>query len=223
VARPAKQFSAQGATEYLVLLAVVLIVALVSIALLGFFPGLSSDANITQGQAYWSGQAAPFKIKDFTYAKLNGSGLGTEKCIWGVPYKYLFVIENAGTEKYYVDAIDISINGINYANGTGADDCNGDCGQICNREYTSIYGNGSGGALYMGSALQIAPGQSTRLIIDSPAVSTSTGLPPYYGPCDTASPTIASAEISITYHSGAFPDMKKKQYGAKKLYFKCKL
>jgi hypothetical protein len=44
---------AQGATEYLVLLAVVLIVALVSVALLGFFPGMASDAQITQSQAYW--------------------------------------------------------------------------------------------------------------------------------------------------------------------------
>ena len=43
----------QGATEYLVLLAVVLIVALVSVALLGFFPGMASDAQITQSQMYY--------------------------------------------------------------------------------------------------------------------------------------------------------------------------
>jgi hypothetical protein len=51
----------QGATEYLVLLAVVLIIALVSIALLGFFPGISSDAKITQSSAYWK-SARPFAI-----------------------------------------------------------------------------------------------------------------------------------------------------------------
>ncbi len=54
----------QGATEYLVLLAVVLIIALVSIALLGFFPGLAGDAKITQSNAYWQGEAQPFQIKD---------------------------------------------------------------------------------------------------------------------------------------------------------------
>jgi len=43
----------QGATEYLVLLAVVLMIALVSIALLGFFPGLAGDAKATQSQSYW--------------------------------------------------------------------------------------------------------------------------------------------------------------------------
>jgi len=54
---------AQGATEYLVLLAVVLIVALVSVALLGFFPGMASDAQITQSQAYWQ-SATPIAITE---------------------------------------------------------------------------------------------------------------------------------------------------------------
>ena len=59
------QSKGQGATEYLVLLAVVLIIALVSIALLGFFPGLSSDARITQSQSYWRGEASPIAIVDY--------------------------------------------------------------------------------------------------------------------------------------------------------------
>jgi len=54
---------AQGATEYLVLLAVVLIVALVSVALLGFFPGMASDAQLTQSQAYWQA-ATPIAITE---------------------------------------------------------------------------------------------------------------------------------------------------------------
>ena len=52
---------AQGATEYLVLLAVVLIIALVSVALLGFFPGMASDAQITQSQIYWQ-SASPIAV-----------------------------------------------------------------------------------------------------------------------------------------------------------------
>jgi len=67
-------FRGQGATEYLVLLAVVLIVALVSVALLGFFPGMASDARITQSQSYWRGQAKPFAILD---AGIVSGGLGT--------------------------------------------------------------------------------------------------------------------------------------------------
>ena len=54
-------FRGQGATEYLVLLAVVLIVALVSVALLGFFPGMASDAQLTQSKTYWQ-SASPIAI-----------------------------------------------------------------------------------------------------------------------------------------------------------------
>ncbi len=54
---------AQGATEYLVLLAVVLIVALVSVALLGFYPGMASDAQITQSQMYWK-STSPISITE---------------------------------------------------------------------------------------------------------------------------------------------------------------
>lgn len=54
----------QGATEYLVLLAVVLIIALVSIALLGFFPGLSSGITDEQSRAYWS-SASPISISEW--------------------------------------------------------------------------------------------------------------------------------------------------------------
>jgi len=64
----------QGATEYLVLLAVVLIVALVSVALLGFFPGMASDAQITQSQAYWKG-ASPISIYEFDATTDSNYGL----------------------------------------------------------------------------------------------------------------------------------------------------
>jgi len=57
----------QGATEYLVLLAVVLMIALVSIALLGFFPGLAGDAKKTQSDSYWK-SARPFGVVEHTQA-----------------------------------------------------------------------------------------------------------------------------------------------------------
>jgi len=56
----------------LVLLAVVLIVALVSVALLGFFPGMASDAQVTQSKAYWQG-ASPIAIVEMI-AKSYSSG-----------------------------------------------------------------------------------------------------------------------------------------------------
>jgi len=78
------QLRAQGATEYLVLLAVVLIVALVSVALLGFFPGMASDAQITQSQMYWR-SASPIAIIE-TAAKAN--------IMSGSTYVYLRVKNN---------------------------------------------------------------------------------------------------------------------------------
>jgi hypothetical protein len=61
----------QGATEYLVLLAVVLIVALVSVALLGFFPGMASDAQETQSKTYWQ-SASPIAITEWGARYANG-------------------------------------------------------------------------------------------------------------------------------------------------------
>jgi len=53
----------------------VLIVALVSVALLGFFPGMASDAKLTQSKTYWS-SASPIAIVEagarfFTMANGN--------------------------------------------------------------------------------------------------------------------------------------------------------
>ena len=42
----------------------VLVVAMVAIALLGFFPGLAGDTRATQSDAYWRGTARPFSITD---------------------------------------------------------------------------------------------------------------------------------------------------------------
>ena len=72
------QLRAQGATEYLVLLAVVLIVALVSVALLGFFPGMASDAQLTQSQTYWR-SASPIAIVEATAGPLDAG-------VWAYPY-----------------------------------------------------------------------------------------------------------------------------------------
>lgn len=62
-----RSLRAQGATEYLVLLAVVLVIALVGIALLGFFPGTANDARIAESQIYWE-SASPIAIVEWATA-----------------------------------------------------------------------------------------------------------------------------------------------------------
>jgi hypothetical protein len=61
----------QGATEYLTILAVVLVIAIVAIVLMGFFPGLTGDSKMAQSSSYWR-LATPFGI---TETKLSGGTL----------------------------------------------------------------------------------------------------------------------------------------------------
>lgn len=86
----------QGATEYLVLLAVVLIVAMVAIALLGFFPGLAGDAKKTQSDAYWRGEARPFAI-------LEHAQSGTDLTL---------VLQNVEADQRVINNISISGQGV---------------------------------------------------------------------------------------------------------------
>ncbi|MCX8195169.1 MAG: hypothetical protein N3G22_03635 [Candidatus Micrarchaeota archaeon] len=46
----------QGATEYLILLAAVMIVGLIVLALLAFFPSLTEEARLQQNQVFWQSQ-----------------------------------------------------------------------------------------------------------------------------------------------------------------------
>jgi len=69
-----------------VLLAVVLIVALVSVALLGFFPGMASDAQVTQSQMYWQ-SASPIAIVESAARVYFANGF---------TYPYL-LLRNTGT------------------------------------------------------------------------------------------------------------------------------
>ncbi|MEW6329075.1 MAG: class III signal peptide-containing protein [Candidatus Micrarchaeota archaeon] len=72
----------QGSTEYLVLLAVALIIALVVIGLLGWFPGLTGGAQEQQSRAYWK-SATPLSILDY---KISGTTV-------------TFDIQNSGSDK----------------------------------------------------------------------------------------------------------------------------
>lgn len=95
----------QGSTEYLVILAVVLIVALVVIALLGFFPGMAGDAKETQSNSYWSG-AQPFSI---TNVRASGTAVS-------------MTLENRLSERLNLTSItlagtDISVTATNFGGG----------------------------------------------------------------------------------------------------------
>lgn len=84
----------QGATEYLVLLAVVLVIALVGIALLGFFPGTASEAQVAQSLTYWK-SASPIQIVESAARTYSPDG---------ATYIYLRV-RNAGSYPIRLTAI----------------------------------------------------------------------------------------------------------------------
>jgi hypothetical protein len=90
----------QGATEYLVLLAVVLIIALVSVALLGFFPGMASDSQVAQSQAYWSGTARPFQA-------IEASPSVESVCGFASASGYTLVLQNTEADALTVTGISI--------------------------------------------------------------------------------------------------------------------
>ncbi|VVC00359.1 Uncharacterised protein [uncultured archaeon] len=62
----------QGATEYLVLLGAVLLIGVIVVALLGFFPGTAPGISITESQSYWRTVARPIQITDAS-ASTDGS------------------------------------------------------------------------------------------------------------------------------------------------------
>ena len=65
-----KFLKAQGATEYLVLFAVVLIIVMVVVALLGFFPNMAGGTQQTTSDTYWAG-TRPLSIVN---QKVNSTG-----------------------------------------------------------------------------------------------------------------------------------------------------
>ena len=94
----------QGATEYLVLLAVVLIVAMVAIALLGFFPGLAGDAKIAQSDSYWRGAARPYSVVEHSMVQSGANSVLT------------LILQN--TEAEQLKLTNISARGSGFANST---------------------------------------------------------------------------------------------------------
>ena len=89
----------------MVLLAVVLIVALVSVALLGFFPGMASDAQVTQSKMYWS-SASPIAIVEWSARDIISSGAN---------YTMIYMrIRNSGNYPISITKVLASGNSISY-------------------------------------------------------------------------------------------------------------
>ncbi len=60
----------QGTTEYLIILAVIIVVALVVVGVMGWFPGIAGGITEQQSKAYWS-SAAPLAITQWNVDGTN--------------------------------------------------------------------------------------------------------------------------------------------------------
>ncbi|VVB57514.1 Uncharacterised protein [uncultured archaeon] len=58
---------AQGSSEYLVLMSVILVLALIAIALLAMVPDASFDLRSSLSDSYWQGRATPLFITDHAF------------------------------------------------------------------------------------------------------------------------------------------------------------
>ena len=72
----------QGTTEYLIILAVIIVIALVVVGVMGWFPGLGTGITEQQSNAYWQ-STSPLAITDWeidgTNADLVLRNMTTEK------------------------------------------------------------------------------------------------------------------------------------------------
>ena len=83
---------AQGTTEYLIILAVIIVVALVVAGIMGFFPGLGTGISESQSRAYWQ-STTPLAITQYDIDGTNAD----------------FVLRNQTVDK--VEVTEITLDG----------------------------------------------------------------------------------------------------------------
>jgi len=90
-------FPAQAATEYVILLSLVLLVSLIAISVTNFFPGFTYSSQSSASQKYWA-SSSPIAIIDFTQ---SGSSFSA-------------VIENRANANIQISSFVFSTKSANY-------------------------------------------------------------------------------------------------------------
>lgn len=86
----------QGTTEYLIILAVIIVIALVVAGVMGWFPGMSGTINETQSKSYWTA-TTPIALENW---KVTSTGSQ-------------FTMKNMGTSKLTVTGITVNSVDVN--------------------------------------------------------------------------------------------------------------
>lgn len=91
----------QGTTEYLIILAVIIVVALVVAGIMGFFPGLGTGISESQSKAYWQ-STSPLAITQYDISSTDAD----------------FVFRNQTTDK--VNITNVTLDGVSIGTITDA-------------------------------------------------------------------------------------------------------
>jgi len=78
----------QGTTEYLIILAIIIVIALVVVGVMGWFPGLSAGITESQSKAYWQ-STSPVGILEYSISGADAN----------------FILRNTSTKKVTVTSI----------------------------------------------------------------------------------------------------------------------
>lgn len=145
----------QGTTEYLIILAVIIVIALVVVGIMGWVPGLGGGISEQQSKAYWAG-ATPWSIVDYKFTGTTGT----------------IVVQNMTTDK--LDFTAISFDGS--AATMGANDYNVAGGSTQAIDLTNLSSCGSAGSRF---------NKTVSIIYDTAniAAKTQLGDKPLIGTC----------------------------------------
>ncbi len=137
----------QGSTEYLVIFAAVLVVALIVIFLLGQFTGFGRESLVDQSKGYWTGKK-PIAITDWSIQH-------------GTTSSATFLVKNNDVEK--IELVNITTNEGVFSSGAG---------NITSGSTTTITGTTT--AQVCANAGDIAELTDVVIYYKKPSVSTST-------------------------------------------------
>lgn len=91
----------QGSTEYVIILGLVLIIATISMLVMGFFSGFSESSEVLESQSYWQNAATPFALIDWKFAS--------------TPPKLFVMVQNRASSQLNLTSLNITTRAINFS------------------------------------------------------------------------------------------------------------
>lgn len=88
----------QGSSEYLILLATVIGIALLGAAIVAYYVGTAPDLRESESKAYWAGYARPFAVLESSYQRSGACGPGSTAGVY-------MVVQNTESRKLNITSV----------------------------------------------------------------------------------------------------------------------